>query len=191
MTRPPRSRTPKLLAHIQRRGDILAKLGEWVGERSSKQWIEGFALAPRASGIAQEDIRVSGGARPWLAFTMVGRDRSIAEAAAWPCQSSGLRVRFRGEAEKTHTIKVSGTFTDGTEIGPVGPGGSLRGREFGTAWRRFSSRSRRLFGAETAKPALSPATSPSRAKAQRQRLSPFPPRRGAVLSKNSGRSRIR
>ena len=57
-----------------------------------------------------------------VGFRRGRRDRNIAEAAAWPCPFSACGSACGAEAEKTHTIKVSGTFTDGTKIGPVGPG---------------------------------------------------------------------
>lgn len=118
---PAQVENPEIAAHVQRRGDILARIGEWVGERSSKQWIEGFALAPRASGIAQEDIEYQAVlGRGWLSPWSEGSQYCGSRGMALPIL--GLRVRLRGEAEKTHSIKVSGTFTDGTQIGPVGPG---------------------------------------------------------------------
>ena len=44
-----------IVAHIQRTGDIPAKLGDWVGTRGSQLWIEGFSLTPR-DGVAAADV---------------------------------------------------------------------------------------------------------------------------------------
>ena len=111
----------EIAAHIQRRGDVLAHLGEWVGERGSKFWVEGFALSPRNSDVKPEDIEYQAVlGRGWLSPWSEGTQYCGSRGMALPIL--GLRVRLRGKAEATHTVRVSGTFTDGAEIGPVGPG---------------------------------------------------------------------
>ena len=45
----------EIAAHIQRRGDVVAAIGDWMGEKGSQRWIEGFSIAPR-SLIGREDI---------------------------------------------------------------------------------------------------------------------------------------
>jgi hypothetical protein len=35
-----------VVAHVQRTGDVGAKIGDWLGEQGSKLWIEGFAVTP-------------------------------------------------------------------------------------------------------------------------------------------------
>ncbi|MGH7042911.1 MAG: hypothetical protein ACREFY_12380, partial [Acetobacteraceae bacterium] len=37
----------ELVAHVQRTGDVGAGIGEWLGVRGSKLWIEGFRITPR------------------------------------------------------------------------------------------------------------------------------------------------
>ncbi|MGH7042657.1 MAG: hypothetical protein ACREFY_11065, partial [Acetobacteraceae bacterium] len=37
----------ELVAHVQRTGDVGAGIGEWLGVRGSKLWIEGFSITPR------------------------------------------------------------------------------------------------------------------------------------------------
>ena len=111
----------EIAAHIQRRGDVMARLGEWVGERGSKFWVEGFALSPRGSEVSPEDIEYQAVlGRGWLSPWSEGSQYCGSRGMALPIL--GLRVRLRGKAEATHTVKVSGTFTDGTQVGPVGPG---------------------------------------------------------------------
>ena len=108
-------------AHVQRRGDILARLGEWVGERNSKLWVEGFALSPRGAELAPEDIEYQAVlGRGWLSPWSEGAQYCGSRGMALPIL--GLRVRLRGRAQTTHRVQVSGTFTDGTAIGPVGAG---------------------------------------------------------------------
>ena len=34
----------EVVVHIQRTGDVPARIGDWVGTRGSKSWIEGFSL---------------------------------------------------------------------------------------------------------------------------------------------------
>ena len=43
--------TPEVMAHVQRMGDVGCKIGEWLGEKGSRQWVEGFGMAP-SNGIA-------------------------------------------------------------------------------------------------------------------------------------------
>ena len=110
----------EIAAHIQDRGDVLARLGSWVGDRGSQRWVEGFTLSPRG-GVAPEDIEYQavlgrGWLSPWAAGTQYCGSRGMALPIL------GLCVRLRGQAATTHTIRVSATFTDGAAIGPVGPG---------------------------------------------------------------------
>ena len=112
---------PEIAAHIQHRGDVLAKLGDWVGERGSQCWVEGFAISPRKGEVAPDDIEYQavlgrGWLSPWAGGTQYCGSRGMALPIL------GLRVRLRGAAATTHTVRVSGTFTDGAVIGPVGPG---------------------------------------------------------------------
>jgi hypothetical protein len=111
---------PEVAAHIQLRGDVLARLGDWVGEPGSQRWIEGFALAPRGE-VHPEDIEyqvVLG--RGWLSPWAEGGQFCGSRGMALPIL--GLRVRLRGAALATHSIELSASFTDGTSVGPVGPG---------------------------------------------------------------------
>ncbi len=111
----------EIAAHIQNRGDVGARLGEWIGERGSRNWVEGFAVSPRAGAVAPDDIEYQavlgrGWLSPWAAGTQYCGSRGMALPIL------GLRVRLRGRAAATHTVRVSASFTDGTAVGPVGPG---------------------------------------------------------------------
>ncbi len=67
---PPAGEPPKLVAHVARMGDVAVAVGDWVGVRGSKHWIEGFGVAPR-DGMAAEDIEYQavlgrGWLSPWV-----------------------------------------------------------------------------------------------------------------------------
>ena len=107
-------------AHVQLRGDTVAALGEWIGEPSSQRWIEGFAVSPRGE-IQPDEIEYQAVlGRGWLSPWAEGGQFCGSRGMALPIL--GLRVRLRGAALATHSIELSATFTDGTSIGPVGPG---------------------------------------------------------------------
>ena len=60
----------EVIAHVQRTGDVPAKIGEWIGRRGSQLWIEGFSLAPR-NGVTPADIEYQavlgrGWMSPWI-----------------------------------------------------------------------------------------------------------------------------
>ncbi len=58
--------------------------------------------------------------RGWLSPWSEGGQYCGSRGMALPIL--GLRARLRGKAAETLTLEVSATFTDGTAIGPVGPG---------------------------------------------------------------------
>jgi hypothetical protein len=111
---------PEIAAHIQMRGDVLARLGDWVGERGSQRWVEGFAVAPRGEVHADEIEYQAVLGRGWLSPWAEGGQFCGSRGMALPIL--GLRVRLRGGALATHEVEVSATFTDGTVIGPVAAG---------------------------------------------------------------------
>jgi hypothetical protein len=110
----------EMVAHIRERGDVGAMIGDWVGERGSKRWIEGFGIAP-ISGISIKDIEYQAVlGRGWLSPWVDGGQFCGSRGMALPIL--GLRVRLRGEAAATHEVSYSATFIDGSEIGPVDAG---------------------------------------------------------------------
>ncbi len=111
---------PEIMAHVQRMGDVGGKIGDWIGTKGSKQWVEGFGMAP-ANGIAPEDVEYQGVlGRNWLSPWVEGGKYCGSRGMALPLL--GIKVRLKGDAAKTHECTYSATFIDGTEIGPVGAG---------------------------------------------------------------------
>ncbi|CAH2599408.1 conserved protein of unknown function [Rhodovastum atsumiense] len=109
-----------VLAHVQAVGDVGGQLGAWIGEPGSKQWIEGFAIAP-ASGIAAQDIEYQAVlGRGWLSPWVEGGQFCGSRGMALPIL--GLRLRLRGAAAETHECFYTATFVDGTRVGPVAAG---------------------------------------------------------------------
>ncbi len=107
----------EVAAHIQRRGDRLGRVGEWMGERGSQNWIEGFAVAPsrhiRPENVEYQAVLGKGWLSPWSDGGQYCGSRGMALPIL------GLRVRLKGDAAETHSLSVSATFTDGTAIGPA------------------------------------------------------------------------
>ncbi|MGI4747660.1 MAG: hypothetical protein ACRYGI_12190 [Janthinobacterium lividum] len=107
----------EVAAHVQRRGDLLTLLGEWMGERGSQNWIEGFAISPNRfvepADIEYQAVLGKGWLSPWSEGGQYCGSRGMALPIL------GLRVRLKGDAAERYTIRVSASFTDGTSIGPV------------------------------------------------------------------------
>jgi hypothetical protein len=111
---------PEVMAHVQRMGDVGCKIGEWLGTKGSRQWIEGFGMAP-ASGITSEDVEYQAVlGRNWLSPWVEGGKFCGSRGMALPLL--GLKVRLKGAAAKTFECSYSATFVDGTAVGPVGAG---------------------------------------------------------------------
>ena len=110
----------EIVAHVQGRADVLAKLGEWMGEPGSKRWIEGFAIAPKTviGGADIEYQAVLG--RGWLSPWAEGGQYCGSRGMSLPIL--GLRVRLRGEAADRFDCAVTASFTDGTKVGPLDNG---------------------------------------------------------------------
>ena len=109
-----------MVAHIQGRGDVGVMFGEWLGEKGSRQWIEGFAVAP-TQDIAAADIEYQAVlGRGWLSPWVEGGQFCGSRGMALPVL--GLRLRLRGAAAAAFECRYSASFVDGTEIGPVAAG---------------------------------------------------------------------
>jgi hypothetical protein len=107
----------EVVAHIQRTGDVTGNIGDWIGIRGSRLWIEGFAINPR-SLVAANDIEYQAVlGRGWLSPWIAGGRFCGSRGMALPLL--GLRVRLTGEAAETHEVFVSATFVDGSTVGPV------------------------------------------------------------------------
>ncbi len=113
-------RMMEMVAHIQERGDVGAMLGEWLGERGSKKWIEGFGISP-AHEIGAADIEYQAVlGRGWLSPWVEGGQFCGSRGMALPIL--GLRMRLRGAAAETHDLSYAASFLDGTAVGPVAAG---------------------------------------------------------------------
>lgn len=109
-----------VVAHIQRTGDVGAKLGEWMGTRGSRLWIEGFAISP-GDAIAGTDIEYQAVlGRDWLSPWVEGGKFCGSRGMALPLL--GLAARLKGAAAATHGLTYSASFVDGATVGPVKAG---------------------------------------------------------------------
>jgi hypothetical protein len=105
-------------AHIERRGDVLGLLGDWMGEPGSKRWIEGFALDPKGR-MAPDDLEYQAVlGRGWLSPWVPAGEFCGSRGMALPIL--GLRVRLRGAAAERYQLSLSASFVDGSKVGPVG-----------------------------------------------------------------------
>ncbi|MDD2704313.1 MAG: hypothetical protein PHU07_03125 [Acidocella sp.] len=107
-----------VLAHIQSRGDVGAKFGDWLGEPGSQNWIEGFSItAPE--NIAPEDFTYQAVlGRGWLSPWVEAGQYCGSRGMALPLL--GLRIRLNGAAAEQYEISYSASFVGGASAGPVG-----------------------------------------------------------------------
>jgi hypothetical protein len=111
---------PDIMAHVQRMGDVGCSIGEWLGLKGSRQWVEGFGIAP-LKGIAPEDLEYQAVlGRNWLSPWVEAGKFCGSRGMALPLL--GLKVRLKGTAAKTLECSYSATFVDGTSKGPVKAG---------------------------------------------------------------------
>ncbi len=112
----PAQDTAEIAAHIQGRGDVLAKLDGWMGERGSKAWIEGFAIAPRhVIGSADIEYQAVLG-RGWLSPWAEGGKFCGSRGMGLPIL--GLSVRLKGAAAQRYDCRVQASFVDGSTAAP-------------------------------------------------------------------------
>jgi hypothetical protein len=150
----------EVVAHVQRTGDVGGQLGEWVGVRGSKLWIEGFGVSPRQE-IAAGDIEYQAVlGRGWLSPWVEGGKFCGSRGMALPLL--GLRVRLKGAAAETHECSCSATFVDGSAVGPIEAGeaceaASLAGLEaFQIVLRRRDAASSAKTGSKPVEAARKP-----------------------------------
>jgi len=108
----------EVLAHIQTRGDVGAKFGDWLGEPGSGNWIEGIAISV-PDGIAADDLSYQavlgrGWLSPWVEAGAYCGSRGMALPLL------GLRVRLQGAAAERFDLSCEASFIDGSKSGPVG-----------------------------------------------------------------------
>ncbi len=147
---PPRTGpNPELMAHVQRMGDVTCDLGDWLGVKGSRQWVEGFGIAPN-NGIALTDIEYQAVlGRNWLSPWVEGGKYCGSRGMALPLL--GLKVRLKGEAAKAYDCSYSATFIDGSAAGPVSDGESCEAESL-AALEAFQV----VIRPRTAKPIVAP-----------------------------------
>ena len=108
---------PEMMAHIQIVGDATCAIGEWLGTKGSRQWVEGFGLAPQ-NGIALGDIEYQAVlGRNWMSPWVEGGKYCGSRGMALPLL--GFKVRLKNDAAKKYDVSYSATFVDGSAAGPV------------------------------------------------------------------------
>ena len=112
-------RNIRVRAHVGDRGDVFGGAAEYVGRIGSGKSIQGFDLTGR------------NGERIRLEYCAVGADGSATEWVSSPdfCGSRGqsrpiygFAMRFSANEGTAFRISYSGTFTDGSSVGPVAQG---------------------------------------------------------------------
>ncbi len=107
----------RVVAHVQRLGDIAVEFGDWVGIPDSKTWIEGFGLS-LDNRIQPDDIEYQAVlGKGWFSPWYKGNEFCGSRGMALPL--CGLRVRLTSEAAKKFDMSLKATFIDGTKLGPV------------------------------------------------------------------------
>ena len=100
-------------------------LGEWLGEKGSQRWIEGFAVAP-TQDILPTDIEYQAVlGRGWLSPWVEGGQFCGSRGMALPVL--GLKLRLRGAAADAFDCSYSATFIDGSRGRPGEGGRGMRG----------------------------------------------------------------
>jgi hypothetical protein len=112
----------EVVAHIQNVGDVEGKFGDWIGDRHSGRWIEGFRITP-PQNVASEEL---------LYRVVLGRDQLSpwspsgsfcgSEGLALPLR--GLCLTLRGQAAANYQCSYAATFVDGSMAG-LTPGGQI------------------------------------------------------------------
>jgi len=107
-----------VVAHIQTRGDVGAKFGDWLGEKGSEHWIEGFAVAAPddidPADLSYQAVLGRGWLSPWVEAGQYCGSRGMALPLL------GLRIRLQGKAADLYELTCSAGFIDGSSTGPVG-----------------------------------------------------------------------
>ncbi len=143
----------EVLAHVQRTGDVGGAIGDWIGVRGSRQWMEGFGVSPH-SAIEPEDIEYQGVlGRGWLSPWVEGGKFCGSRGMALPLL--GFKLRLKGNAAKAFTCSYSATFIDGSAVGPVPAGESCEAESL-AAMEAFHIELRPREGRQTSPRAAKP-----------------------------------
>jgi hypothetical protein len=152
-----------MVAHIQGRGDVGGLIGDWLGDRGSKRWIEGFALAP-LKDVAPSEIEYQAVlGRGWLSPWVEGGQFCGSRGMALPIL--GLRVRLKGAAAEKFDCSYSASFVDGTASPMVAAGEPCEAESLAAVEAFRVVIAAKGQPAETPAQAAKPAAVASRAKA--------------------------
>jgi hypothetical protein len=148
----------EIIAHIQTRGDVSARLTDWMGEPGSKHWVEGFSITPKQM-IGPNDIEYQAVlGRGWLSPWSEGGQFCGSRGMSLPIL--GLRVRLRGEAADRYDCALTASFVDGTKVGPIDNGEPCQADSLAPLEAfhvALTSRSDAAAASAPAKPAAKPA----------------------------------
>jgi hypothetical protein len=102
-------------AHVQNVGDIEGRFGDWIGDRGSGRWIEGFWVTP-PQGVAPEELlyRVVLGPNQ-LSPGQVSGKFCGSEGLAMPLR--GFCLTLRGAAAANYECSYTATFVDRSVAG--------------------------------------------------------------------------
>ena len=163
-----RPETAEMVAHVQRAGDVGARIGEWIGTPGSRMWIEGFSIAPQ-DAITAEDIEYQAVlGRGWLSPWVEGGKFCGSRGMALPLL--GLTIRLKGAAARNWDCTYSATFTDGSEAGPVSAGETCEAESLAAleAFQIMLTRSRRARARKAGRKARKPGAAYRRTRTLRQ-----------------------
>lgn len=109
-----------ITAHVRNRGDMQARLTDWVGLPGSGLWIEGFGIG-LPSGWTPGELQYQGivgksGPTPWLPAPEFCGSRG----QTLPLLGFGLRLS--GTAARLYDCTYRASFIDGSTTGPVSQG---------------------------------------------------------------------
>ncbi len=151
--------TPDIIVHRQVVGDVASRIGEWAGERASRNWIEGFSILP-PSPLKAEDIEYQAVlGRGWLSPWVNGGQFCGSRGMALPLL--GLRLRLKGDAAERYDCVCHASFIDGTQVGPL-PAGAACEAESLAPLEAFQI----IIEPKAAARRATPAPAPAHAKAQ-------------------------
>jgi len=110
----------RIVAHIANRGDMVAGLDAWAGERGSGLQLEGLAVTP-TEGIDPDDLEYQAMLHDG-SLTAWHRDAAFCGTRGDILPLRGFALRLVGDAAATHRISYAAVFVDGSQVGPVGDG---------------------------------------------------------------------
>ena len=107
----------EIMAHIQDRGDVEGKLGEWIGQPRSGRWIDEDSVSRQGTVWGTDEIQYRAVLGPdWLSPWLNGGSFCGSRGLALPLR--GFCLRLLGAAAAKYDCRYSAQFVDGAEIGP-------------------------------------------------------------------------